>query len=336
MDLSIVIPVYNTPVIGLTRCFDAIQFKKDISFEVIIVDDGSGEETGAFCRKYAEEHERFRYFYQKNQGVGAARNAGIRLATGTYITFLDGDDVLVCGELLPEYLNGENDLVIFDLERHGKDRKVRMRVFDCDTPRALSRKDCLTAACGGRMNSACGRLFRLEMLKKSNIFFDERMLTGEDAVFVLQTLQVAEKMYYGATPIYQYYHSYESGNGRLLRFPQRIFDDLTKLYDLRNELRRQCGLQWGMTREELDGLKASTAGLFVHAIFESISLLVTAKVACDAPYGKVRGKILQIDGASRKRFSFKSRMKYWVLKYDLTWMMKLFARLRDVYLKVKR
>lgn len=336
MDLSIIVPVYNTPAASLTRCFDTLQFHKAITFEVIVVDDGSEEKTGAFCRQYAREHEFVRYVYQENRGVSAARNAGIGHANGTYVTFLDADDMLICENLLPEYLNGENDMILCDLERHGNEHISRMRIFECAGERPVSKKECLSAACKGRMNSACGRLFRRQMLIDNGLAFDEQMLTAEDAVFMMHCLQLAEKIHYGKNPIYRYFHSYDSGNGRLIRFPQQIFENLTLLYNLRNEMLLRCGAQWGLDTGEMGSLKAASAGLFVHAVFESISLLVKANVDSDEAYQKVRGQIIQIESAAQKQFSLKVRMKYWVVKYDLTWLMKLFARLRKVYLRVKR
>lgn len=90
---SIIIPVYNTA--NYLECaFNSILEQHFLEYEVIIVDDGSTDESALICSKYEEKLKNYRYIYQKNAGQASARNAGIRLAQGKYIVFLDSDDYL--------------------------------------------------------------------------------------------------------------------------------------------------------------------------------------------------------------------------------------------------
>ena len=93
MLLSIVVPVFNTEKF-LPNCLDSIRNQQFRDFEVILVDDGSTDESSAICDKYAEIDGRFTVHHRKNSGVSAARNYGILCAKGDYITFVDSDDYI--------------------------------------------------------------------------------------------------------------------------------------------------------------------------------------------------------------------------------------------------
>ena len=96
--ISIIIPVYNSERY-IHRCIDSILRQTYQDYELILVDDGSTDRSGEICKSYANEDNRIIVIYQKNAGVSSARNAGLAIAKGKYITFCDSDD-----ELLPDYL----------------------------------------------------------------------------------------------------------------------------------------------------------------------------------------------------------------------------------------
>lgn len=89
--ISVITPVYNTSEKVLKRCFDSILKQSYCEFEVIIIDDGSGDACRYFLDKYCSD-ERFRVIHTENKGVCAARNFGIELSSGEYVTFVDSDD----------------------------------------------------------------------------------------------------------------------------------------------------------------------------------------------------------------------------------------------------
>lgn len=92
MKVSIVVPVYNVERY-LDECLETV-LKLSADFEVILVDDGSTDSSGAMCDAWATKDARFRAVHQSNGGLSAARNTGIRHSTGDYILFLDSDDFL--------------------------------------------------------------------------------------------------------------------------------------------------------------------------------------------------------------------------------------------------
>ncbi|WP_455581611.1 glycosyltransferase family 2 protein [Dysosmobacter sp.] len=93
LRISVIVPVYNTEKY-LRRCIDSILNQTYEALEVILVDDGSTDGSGAVCDEYAEKDARVRVIHQKNGGISAARNAGIDAASGQYIAFIDSDDYL--------------------------------------------------------------------------------------------------------------------------------------------------------------------------------------------------------------------------------------------------
>ena len=93
IDISIVLPVYQVEKY-IEECLISIQKQTFKNFEVIIIDDGSTDNSAVICKKFTSQDKRFSYFRQDNQGVSCARNKALSLAKGQYIYFMDADDVV--------------------------------------------------------------------------------------------------------------------------------------------------------------------------------------------------------------------------------------------------
>lgn len=91
--ISVIVPVYNVARY-LPQCLDSILSQDHRDLEVIVIDDGSTDGSGAICDEYARRDSRVRVIHQKNGGAAAAKNAGLRVATGEYLSFVDSDDFL--------------------------------------------------------------------------------------------------------------------------------------------------------------------------------------------------------------------------------------------------
>jgi glycosyltransferase involved in cell wall biosynthesis len=104
MQISVIVPTFNRSKI-LQECLRAL-FRQTLpakDYEVIVVDDGSRDETKAVVKKFQEKHENLHYLYQKNQGQGIARNLGVEKAKGDVVVFI-GDDIIVVPDFLTEHL----------------------------------------------------------------------------------------------------------------------------------------------------------------------------------------------------------------------------------------
>lgn len=117
--ISIVVPIYNTSLY-LNRCLDSIIDQSYKNLEVILVDDGSVDNSSLICLEYAKKDTRIRYFKKQNGGSASARNFGIKKATGKYIGFVDSDDVIHEDMFLTLYSNiiqNDADLSICEVVR---------------------------------------------------------------------------------------------------------------------------------------------------------------------------------------------------------------------------
>ena len=92
-EISIIVPVYNVEEY-LPKCLDTILNQSFRDFEVILVNDGSKDNSGFICEKYAKKDSRIRIIHKENGGLSSARNAGLDIAKGRYIGFIDSDDFI--------------------------------------------------------------------------------------------------------------------------------------------------------------------------------------------------------------------------------------------------
>lgn len=113
--ISVIMPVYNVAAY-LPQCIESVLNQDHRELEVILIDDGSKDESGAICDRYAAMDSRVRVIHQKNGGAAAAKNAGLRIATGEYLSFVDSDDYLepnVYGYMLETLKSGNADAAQF-------------------------------------------------------------------------------------------------------------------------------------------------------------------------------------------------------------------------------
>ena len=121
MKVSVIVPVYNTERY-LRQCVDSILQQSYSDFEILLVDDGSTDNSGKILDEYARKDNRIRVFHQSNRGVAAARKCGIVHSTGEYICFVDSDDTInqdAIQDLLHASREGKEDVVACTTGRTG-------------------------------------------------------------------------------------------------------------------------------------------------------------------------------------------------------------------------
>lgn len=113
--ISVIVPVFNTAE-NLNKCIDSILSNTYNDFELILVDDGSTDNSGTICDEYAACDIRIRVIHQVNQGEIAARATGIRLAKGQYLYFVDSDDTIETDTLtsIISFADDSIDIVVFE------------------------------------------------------------------------------------------------------------------------------------------------------------------------------------------------------------------------------
>lgn len=180
IKISIIIPVYNAEA-TLSECLDSILYQNYDNIEIIIINDGSTDNSKIIAEKYLAKDKRVKVFHKSNAGVSSARNFGIKKANGEWMTFVDSDDVLGNGffDLLKKG-NGA-DLIFADvrqidlkgndfLEFHHQDCYVGLKD-------AIEKHNILVS---GDLHS---KMFRSSIIKNNNLFFDESIHYSEDRLF---------------------------------------------------------------------------------------------------------------------------------------------------------
>lgn len=203
---SLIVPAYNlgTYLDAAVRSILAQSFR---DFELILVDDGSQDDTADRCRHYAAaEPERVRFLSCSHAGVSSARNRGLEAAAGRYVLFVDGDDRLCPGildALSRELLREQPDMLYFDFFKGEAEAQVpcsdREPVYleECEEQTALKKLREKTIPC-----FAC--CFRKEFLDRKEIRFDLRQFYVEDALFFFQALHAAGRVGYYLQVGYHY------------------------------------------------------------------------------------------------------------------------------------
>jgi len=210
--ISIIIPVYNAEDY-LARCIDSILDQSFTSYEVILVDDGSTDSSPLICDRYSSSDPRFKTVHKENGGVSSARNAGINLAKGEYLMFIDADDALL-PDALERVMEGalSEDIIIGGyavftcgvpdkeiLPRYTRSYKSgEMQIFFEDNVRRRS----------NLMDSLWSKLFLRKTI--GSLRFNEGLSYAEDKLFVLSFMAKATSAYTCNVPVYAFHYRPDS------------------------------------------------------------------------------------------------------------------------------
>lgn len=202
--VSVIIPVYNGERF-LRRCVDSVAGQTGEELEILLVDDGSTDGTAALCRTLAAEEPRIRVTTQENRGVSAARNAGLELAAGEYVTFVDADDTLLPGGLKALRTALEDASAQMALGRLVRSRE---EPFLCGEG-LLEGEAFLRAVLEDRPVGyyACRTLYRRDFL--GTLRFSEGWVTGEDSFFVFQCALKQPRVVLVDQAVYRYHRNPE-------------------------------------------------------------------------------------------------------------------------------
>ncbi len=205
--ITIIVPAYNAAA-TIIRCIESVQKQSYQNYELIIIDDGSTDSTADLCCNYANNDPKIIFVKQKNAGPAAARNHGLRISSGRWITFLDADDEMT-EDCLKTALQAAKthtaDIVLWNMVELHNNSTTKSVSFQGDI-RFFNKENitdikkiiltCKSEVDGGIQN-ICGpvcKLFKTELIK--NIKFPENISLGEDTCFVLQTLENCSKLVY--------------------------------------------------------------------------------------------------------------------------------------------
>lgn len=238
--ISVIIPVYN-PGKHLIKCLESIVNQTYRNLQIILIDDGSTDGSAEACDKYAEADKRIICVHQKNRGVSAARNKGIEMALGDFYYFPDSDDYLELDafEYLLDLMVEHNcDAVSFEFfatySDHERENNLGESYYGL-----YDKKDAHRLVLTGTP-FAWNKFFKKELVTAtgnlSGIKFREDIYRGEDSLFVHETFERANKVWFDNRPLYHYVQSEESAVRGKFRASQL---SAVKLYDAYKPLYRE-------------------------------------------------------------------------------------------------
>lgn len=210
--VSVIVPVYNVEKY-LKRCVDSLIGQSYSNLEILLVDDGSKDNSFSICKEYELKDSRIRVFHKENEGLGLTRNYGIERVTGEYITFVDSDDYLkldAIETMLEKATTTDADVVIANMFYMGKKMEITAaeRLYLSDEIRNVI-INCMMGNDGTKRDAlsytATAKLFRKELFTKNDLKFpSERQLIWEDLAFSINAYPLCRKIYILHKPIYYY------------------------------------------------------------------------------------------------------------------------------------
>lgn len=242
--ISVIIPIYNVEK-WLPSCINSILNQSFKNIELILVNDGSKDRSREICEEYAKKDNRIKVINQNNCGVSSARNTGIKVATGKYVTFIDPDDTISqeyfetmysiaelnkCDAVVSGYINiPSNKISITNFKlytiMHGQD-------FVLSSSNIHSNND---------LCFVWRYIYKLNIIKEKNITFNENIYTGSDVVFNLEYLLECNRVYAIEDQLYYYT---ENRDDSIMRTPYkpRLESSLILQYKIRKKLSQKFGL----------------------------------------------------------------------------------------------
>lgn len=218
--ISVIVPIYNVEKY-LERCVNSIINQTYQNLEIILVDDGSPDNCGKICDEYAKIDSRIKVIHKENEGQSKARNDGLDIASGKYITFVDSDDWLEL-DTYNWFVTAikDNDIAICGHRTVSKECEIVVDIFE---DKFLDNEALWEEVLGKLNNAVWNKLFKAELLK--DIRFSTEILHGEDLFFTLEYIKKCKSGVINKTPKYNYFK--HSGSITSSSFSHRRFMEIT-------------------------------------------------------------------------------------------------------------
>ena len=326
MELSFIIPIYNTPIDVLKRCIDSICELNNVNYEIILVDDGSNEINSKEYKRINKQGIKISYYKRKNSGVSATRNYGLHKSVGEYVMFVDSDDVLYLNNLDYKLLDNNYDAIYFNykdiylsgaiIEKKEINSNDSCVITPIDIIREFIEFD--------KFYAPWNKIFRREFLISNNVEFDTTMINGEDAVFNLNVLLADPKMYYCNQSIYGYYNSISNYENRVKNKFDSILHDYLYKYNIKIETIKKYNLEYRILKKIQNDA--------VNQCFR-ISMICSKYKMNKAK--EISSYIIKFN-INKKDLSIVNKIKYNILNKKRWTSVHFLSKLRNIYLRIKR
>lgn len=209
MDVSVIIPVYNTEKY-LFACIDSVLQQIHVSLEIILVDDGSSDNSSNICDNYAKKHDNIKAIHIQNSGPATAKNEGLKLAQGNYIAFTDSDDKMelqMLHKMVSAGYEYNADIICCNYKQIDENGNVS-HLNSTNKTYVLDHEEGLIHFFSkNKIYSQCWtKLYKRKMLNDHHIENDPGLRTDEDFIFNIRAFVHAQKTVIVDEPLYEYTH----------------------------------------------------------------------------------------------------------------------------------
>jgi glycosyltransferase involved in cell wall biosynthesis len=246
MRFSIIIPIYNTAKY-LPECLRSIEIQEYIDYELILVDDGSTDDSYNICFTYAKRHDNVILIHKDNSGVSESRNVGFFHSHGDYILFIDSDDFIDknllnrCNKIIDQW---NLDLLVFGVncisEKYGTIHKIY------NIEKFYTIEEYLELVCRLNVNLLIGspvnKIYKAQIIRNYNINFEVGENFAEDFVFNLNYLKYTSRIYIIEDLLYIYRVSVNNSLSKKKHFPIRYWYREKEVYYIWENLFKRYGL----------------------------------------------------------------------------------------------
>lgn len=232
VNFSCIIPVYNSSKY-IKKCVDSIISLSRKDLEIVIVNDGSMDDSDIICKSLARKYDCIKYYYKENGGVSSARNMGINNANGKYVLFVDSDDVVnYSNELFDSIISDDDDIVIFGMEVI-QNKKVKIHTLQ-DRKLIFDASGFVYLLNNNRFNSPCDKIYKRELIKD---YFIENIDMGEDYLFNLKYFRNIKNMKLSSAVCYSYYMDHSSATANSENYdPRSAITMITETYNFLSDI----------------------------------------------------------------------------------------------------
>lgn len=252
--VSIIVPVYNAEKY-IPNCVNSILNQSYKDLELILVNDGSTDQSGEICEELARKDSRVKVFHQANSGPSAARNFGIGLAAGEFLQFVDSDDFIESNmtERLVKAMDNHNDLVICGYQKILKrgSQIISSKVFRIEQAGEYELEEFLQNFSelyqDYYIHFNWNKLYRTQILKEAALSFDRKVNWGEDLLFNLQYIEKCKRICISQDTPYYYIDS--NSSSITSQFRSDLFENMQMMQGTTREFLRRNQAYTGKNKE---------------------------------------------------------------------------------------
>lgn len=252
MTISVIVPIYNAEKF-LHYCIDSILNQSFVDFEILLVNDGSTDNSGRICDEYAGMDTRAKVIHKQNGGVSSARNAGIEAAKGEYICFVDSDDYLESNylkelvETKKKYPDFDNVWCGFQTVEDYLKSNINTVASEYNKDYSFSNLSSIMDLCEKWLvQMPWNKLFLTKTIKENSIIFPPELSLGEDYIFNLRYLDCTNgKIVVINKPLYDYLRDGKES------LDNKYYANLLEIYRRLNSETEKYAQKWNLSEEQI-------------------------------------------------------------------------------------